>query len=179
MLEPEAASVADDAPSPPPTKTPCARSSRTAACPWHRSDVVTDRASSTGSPALAVALLIRRLRDDSYDAAGAQVPADRSGGVRLVAAHPVWAGAGSARAATGHAQMVHQDREHGGVAGLPGAHEHDQRQPPPLDEVVDLRAHTTAGAADRVIRRFLAQILVIRQGPLWSVGGSSRADGRG
>ena len=48
-------------------------------------DVVTDRASSTGSPALAVALLIRRLRDDGDDAAA---PADHEDAAASAGAAP-------------------------------------------------------------------------------------------
>ena len=70
--------------------------------------------------------------------------ADRPGGVRLVAAYSVRAGAGSARAAASNAQMAHQDQEHGGDADLPCDHEHDQREHPPVDEVVEPRAQTIA-----------------------------------
>lgn len=46
-------------------------------------DVITDSVSSAGFPALALYLLVRRIRDDGTDAT-AQVPADRSRGVRRV-----------------------------------------------------------------------------------------------
>lgn len=75
--------------------------------------------------------------------------------------------------------MVHQDREHRGVAGLAGADEHDQRQTAAVDEMVDLGRQATTGPADSVVRGFLAQIPVVRQVPPCAGRGSSRADGRG
>lgn len=102
-------------------------------------NVVTDRAAALRAAAGSVSLLVGGLGDDRDDAPVAQVPSDRAGRVRLVAANPDRAGAGSAGAAAGDTEVAHQNREHGCIAGLSGADQNDQRQPTPVDEVMDLR----------------------------------------
>ena len=47
---------------------------------------------AAGAAAFAVALLVRRLRDDRLDLAGTQMGADRPGGLGLVAQHRLGAG---------------------------------------------------------------------------------------
>ena len=101
---------------------------------------------------------------------------DRSGGVGLVASDSVRSRAWPPWAAPGDAEVIHEHREHRRVTGLSGPDEHDQRQPPTIDEVMDLRAQPAAGPADRVVRGLLAQILVTRQSPLCRAEGSWRAD---
>ena len=62
--------------------------------------------------------------------------------------------------------MVEQMLEDGIVAGLAGADEDDQGQSSTVDELVDLGAQPAAGAANAVVRRLDAEILVIRPSPL-------------
>lgn len=56
--------------------------------------------------------------------------------------------------------------EHRRIPGLPGTDQSDQRPPLAVDEVMDLGAPATTGAADRVVRRLGQQIRVIRPSPL-------------
>ena len=91
--------------------------------------------------------------------------ADRAGRVRLVAADGVRTSAGPAEG-TGDAQVRHQRQEHGRVAGLTRREQRDQRQAVAVDELMDLRREPAAGAADRVIRRLVGRIRVIRSSPL-------------
>lgn len=62
--------------------------------------------------------------------------------------------------------MVQQMLEHRVVAGLASTDEDHQGQPGTIDELVDLGAQPTAGAANAVVRRLDAEILVIRPSPL-------------
>jgi hypothetical protein len=62
-------------------------------------------------------------------------------------------------------QLGQQMLEYGVVAGLAGAHKDHQGQPGAVDELVDLGAQSAAGAANAVVRRLDARILVIRPSP--------------
>jgi len=124
--------------------------------------VVAHGATAAGAASFAVPSLIGGFGDHGDDAALAQVSADRAGRVRLVAAEPVRSRSGPARPAPGDFEVSHEHREHRRIARLPGPDEHDQRQPAAVDEVMDLRTQSAAGPADRMVRRFLAQILVTR-----------------
>lgn len=75
--------------------------------------------------------------------------------------------------------MVHQVNEYRGVTGLAGTDEYDQRAAMAVNELVDLRADPAAGAAQGVIERLDAQILVLRSCPLRLETGSPHAGGRG
>lgn len=57
----------------------------------------------------------------------------------------------------GHPQVVQQDREHRSVTGLACAHEHDQGQPAPIDQVVNFAAQAAAGSPDRMITGLVEQ----------------------
>ena len=52
-----------------------------------------------------------------------------------------------------------------GVVGLAGRHQHHQWSSEAIDEVVDLAGQPAAGAANAVVRRLDARILVIRASP--------------
>ena len=90
--------------------------------------------------AFAVADLVGGLGDDGGDSAIGQQGADRFGGVGLVAADFVGAGAWSSRRTGGHPQMPQQDRKHRGIPGLAGSAQHHQGHPGAVDEVVDFGA---------------------------------------
>ena len=108
---------------------------------------------------------IRRLGDHGFDPAGTQVGADRPGGVRLIAQHRRRAGPGPPYW-PGHAQLRQKRKQHRGVPCLAGGDQADQRQPGPIDELMDLRAQPATGAPDAVIGRLLTRILVVRSIPL-------------
>jgi hypothetical protein len=57
---------------------------------------------------------------------------------------------------------VKQVREHPRVAALPRAEQHHQRPAVAVAQLVDLGRQASTGAADGVVRRLLAQILVVR-----------------
>ena len=105
---------------------------------------------------------IQGFGDDSDNATATQMLPDRARRVRLVCAYLVRTRARSAGPAPVDTQMPHQDREHRRVTSLAGTDEDDQRESAPVDEVVDLRRQTTPGPAYSVVRRLLAQILVVR-----------------
>lgn len=105
-------------------------------------DVVTQGSATLRTTPFAVPPLIGGFEDHGDDVAIAQMLPDRPGRVRLVAADAIGPGPWTARSSPSNAQMVHQDREHRGVPGLTGADEHDQRQPMPVDEVMDLRTQS-------------------------------------
>lgn len=107
-------------------------------------------------------LLVGWLGDDRDDPTFTQMGADRARRIGLVAADTVRSRAGPARATPSDVEMVHEHREHRCVPGLTWTDEHDQRQTAPINEVMNLRAQSAARPADRVVRRFLAQILVTR-----------------
>ena len=139
-------------------------------------DVVADRSPAAGAAALPVSLLVGGLGDHSHDSAFAQVCADRTRRVGLVPSDSVRSRAWPPWAAPGDAEVIHEHREHRRVTGLSGPDEHDQRQPPTIDEVMDLRAQPAPRPPYGVISRLLAQIPVIRQSPLCRAEGSWRAD---
>ena len=60
-----------------------------------------------------------------------------------------------------------------GVVGLAGRDQHYQRPSDTVDEVVNLAGQSAAGAADAVVRRLDAGIVVIRPSPLIRVIGSA------
>ena len=66
----------------------------------------------------------------------------------------------------GHAQLLQKRKQHRGVPCLAGGDQADQRQPGPIDELMDLRAQPSPGAPDAVIGRLLMQIPVVRPIPL-------------
>lgn len=99
-------------------------------------------------------------------------------GIRFVAADRVRTSAPTTRPLACDMQMLEQDREHRRVARLPRTHEYDQRQPAPINEVVDLRAQTPSRPANSMVTRLHEQILVIREIPLWCEQGSWRAGAR-
>lgn len=135
------------------------------------------RAASLGAVAPAVTYLVGRFGDDCADPALAQVGADGAGRVGLVPSDPVGAGPRASPARSGHAQMAHQDREHGRVASLAREDEDDQGQP--VHELVDLRAQTSARPADPVVAGLSKRIPVIRQVPVCRGSCSWRAGGHG
>lgn len=110
-------------------------------------------------------LLVARLWDHGADAAVAQVAADRAGGVRLVSTDRVGTGAGTPEWAR-DTELRQQRQQSGCVAGLAGGDGDHQWEPVVVDELVDLRRQSAAGAADRVIRRLDGRIRVIRSSPL-------------
>ena len=123
--------------------------------------------------------LVGRFGDYCGDPAAAQVFADRSRGVRLVAPEPVRAGSWSTATIAGHTQVLQQDWQHGSIASLAGTDQHDQGQAGAVDELVDLGAQTASGTADSMVRGLCEQILVIRQIPLCAAPAWWRADGHG
>ena len=50
--------------------------------------------------------------------------------------------------------------------GLPRGQQRDHRQAVAVDELVDLRREAAAGAGDRVIRRLVGRIRVVRSTPV-------------
>lgn len=85
-----------------------------------------------------MALLVGGLGDHGPDPSAAQVSADRSGRVRLVAAHCVGA---RSRAPGGpcDAKLPEQRDQRGRVPGLAGRDGDHQGKPVSIDDVVDLR----------------------------------------
>jgi hypothetical protein len=57
-------------------------------------------------------------------------------------------------------------RKHRRVTGLPGPDQSYQWSTLAVDEVMDFRAPSTTGTPDRVIKRLVEQIRVIRPNPL-------------
>ncbi len=64
------------------------------------------------------------------------------------------------------AQVCQQMLQHRVVTGLAGADQDHHGQPLAIDELVNLGAQPSAGAANAVVRRLDDQILVIRPSPL-------------
>ena len=120
---------------------------------------------AAGAAAFAVALLVRRLRDDSFDASGAQVGADRPGGVGLVAQHRLRAGPRPSHR-TGHAQLFLERKQHGRVSCLAWGDQADQRESRTVDELMDRRAQPAPGASYSMIGGLIPQIRVVRSSPL-------------
>ena len=83
-------------------------------------------------------------------------------GVGLVAQDRVGGGSWTPAAAPMHTEGVQQMREHPRVAALPRPEQDHQRPAVPVTQLVDLGRQAPAGAADGVVRRLLAQILVVR-----------------
>lgn len=110
-------------------------------------------------------LLIRWFRNHGFDAASAQMAADRAGGIRLVTPERVRSRPRPAGLAF-DSQLRHQRQQHRRVAGLTGGDERGQREPVAIDKLMDLRREPAARAADAVIRRLERQIRVVRSSPL-------------
>ncbi len=64
--------------------------------------------------------------------------------------------------------MPHQVWKHGCVTGLPGPDQRHQWTAVPVDKMVDLAAPAAPGPADRMVRRLVEQIRVVRPSPLWN-----------
>lgn len=124
-------------------------------------------ATTTGTPAFTVPGLIGRFGNHRDNAASTQMPADRAGGIRLVAPDAVGTSTCPTAAGPPDPQMPHQVREHRCIPGLPWADQSDQRPAVAIDEVVHFRAPAAAGATDRMIKRLGEQIRVVRPIPLW------------
>ena len=69
--------------------------------------------------------------------------------------------------------------EHRRVVDVPRRQHHIQRSPPAIGNQMDFAGQTASGAADRMIRRLLAQNPVIPSRPLWCAQGSRRAGAPG
>jgi hypothetical protein len=92
----------------------------------------------------------------------------RPGGVRLVAQHRIRSGAGPSGAQAWHRESLQQVLQHRGVTGLTSGQGDHQRPAPAVNELVDLAAQPTPGAAERMVQRLglTGQNLVIRLSPL-------------
>src|ERR1022692_3982497 len=101
------------------------------------------RVEGSRPPALAaapepVAGLVSGFGDSRFDAASAQVNADRAAGVRLVAQDPPRPGPGTAGPAPRDLQPVHQRDEGQGIMTLPGTGHPGQRPAARISEQVNL-----------------------------------------
>lgn len=109
--------------------------------------------------------LIGRFGDDRDDPAAAATP----GSLRdeyAFAADPIRTGPRPSTTDAENAQVVEQMRERRAVTGLSRRDQDHQRWSVSVDEVMDLRRQTAAGAADRVVRRLAPRIRVIRPSTL-------------
>ena len=122
-------------------------------------------AAAVGPSAFAVSGLVGGFGDHGGDAAGSQVLADRSRGIRFVASNPVRACACSTATEPWDSQVAHQMGDHWCVAGLLRPDQHNHGPPMAVDGVMDLGGPATAGATDRVVRRLDPQIRVVRPSP--------------
>src|SRR5699024_4697800 len=84
-----------------------------------------------------------------------------------------------ARPWPGDGQPVQQRAEHWGVPALAGPAQDHQGQAVAVDELMDLGREPAAGETEGVVRRLLAQILVVPQRPLWCARGWCRAGAHG
>lgn len=91
-----------------------------------------------GAAAFAMAGLIGRFGDHRGDPAVAQMGADRTRRVGLVAAQRIGPCPGASDRAR-QLQIGQQGQQHRGVPGLPCGDGDHQRQPVPVDELMDLR----------------------------------------
>ncbi len=114
------------------------------------------------SAPFAVSDLVGGLRDHRADAATTQLRACRTTRIGLIAPDTVGAGPRSAP----HFEVGEQMLELGAVMGLSGRDQDYQWAPGAVDEVVDFAGPSAARAANAVVRRLDAQILVIRPSPL-------------
>src|SRR5699024_12517506 len=76
-------------------------------------------------------------------------------------------------------QPVQQRAEHWAVPDLAGLSQDHQGQAVAVDELMDLGRERAAGATEGVVRRLLAQILVVPQRSLWCARGWCRAGAHG
>ena len=110
--------------------------------------------------------LIGRFGNHRADASSPEPSAGRSTRIGLVAADAVGAGTWPTTVAAIDFQAREQMLEHRAVVCLAGADQDDQRPAGSIDEVMDLAGLPAAGAANAVVRRLDARILVIRPSPL-------------
>lgn len=114
-----------------------------------------------------VSSLVPGLWNHSLDAAATWQLAVRFRGIRLVIADRFRSSATltSTWSETRDVPVLKQDREHGRATRLTRIHEHDQRKPAPINELVELRTQTPTRPANPVVSG-LERILVIRKIPL-------------
>src|ERR1035437_5722913 len=127
--------------------------------------VVADGPSAGGAASDAVAFLVVGFGDHAGDAALPQVGADRAGGVRLVAEHPIRTGPGSSWPDARNVDRGEHGQAHRSVAGLARGEQDGQRPATAVDRGVSLRTRAATGTTQAMIVRFVlaaAQILVIR-----------------
>jgi hypothetical protein len=132
-------------------------------------DVVADGPAAGAAFALTVGDLVRALRDDGLDAAGAEQLAVGSGGLRLVCAQGRRRRARASGPAPCDLHLTQQQRQHRAIPGLAGSDDQREESTESVDESVALGAQPTSGPADGVIVRFVpadCRILVIPQSPL-------------
>jgi RNA polymerase sigma factor (sigma-70 family) len=137
------------------------------------------RPATLGTLALAVPDLPGGLGDHRLDPSGAQHRPVSPRGVRLVRHHSIGSGPRPTRTDPWDANRIEQVRKHRRVVRMARTQQQHQRAPFAVTRVVNLRAQSATGTADRVISRLDQQILVIRQIPPCRGAGSYRAGGPG
>lgn len=125
----------------------------------------------------AVGDLVVAFGDRRCDASFAQPGPARFRRVALVGEHSLRPRPRSA-GASGDADLGERVDQHARVRRLPGRQHERQRPGSPIADQVVLGRQPTAGAADRVVRRLGAELLVVRPSPLCRASGSRRAGAR-
>lgn len=113
-----------------------------------------------------MALLVGRFRDHRDDTTLAQQGSVMLRGVSLIGAQPRRPRSRPPATAAPDFEMGEQMLEHRAVTSLAGADEGHQRPPGTVDKLMDFGAQPTARAANAVVRRLDAGIVVIRPSPL-------------
>ena len=82
--------------------------------------------------------------DRDFHAAGSEQVTGAARGVRLVGAEPIRGRARTAGAVSFDSEMLEQSRQHRVVVGLARPDKDNQREPPAVDEVMDLGSQTAS-----------------------------------